>query len=331
MRKNIIFIIMVSLLLNCCTTSMKNIEIGKIFFWLADVQTKQVTDSVIPGKIYLLLAVVRTVEGKDIYNINMNEFTFSDPNETLEIIDNGNVKYIRVRPDSFIFIKKRKCALKAEVPLHKYSEVFFWPIDWDNYTTLDFSPDAKTSADKLSKKKLFLRINNVHIRRKHGKSVDFDCAYYEISNGDGAEKYIILFERNLKFLYAFPATNKVTIKSNGRDGRDGEDGKDGDEDNQDGEDGEDGEDGGDAGSITISYYDNSDVSRFLILKANGGSGGDGGSGGKAYDDGERGEIGINGSRGRDGLIMEYRRDSFIDMFGVTGYPDFDRHLLRFYY
>ena len=333
MRKNTIFIILLALFCSCCTTSLKNIEIRKLFFWLADIETKQIAEAVIPGQIYQLLAAVRTAEGEDIYDVKMNEFSFSSPDQSLAIIHTRYITYVRVRPDSFVFIKEGKCVLRAEVPSHKYAEVVSWPIDWDHYTKLDFSPDTEASADILNEKEITARVTNLGIRRRNGRSVDFDCAYYEIMDGDKARTYIILYERNMKALYALRAAKKITLKSNGRDGRDGEDGEPGEEGEytKDGEDGEDGEDGGNAGNITATYYHDSDIDKFLTLKARGGRGGEGGSGGEGYDDGEAGQTGINGSRGRDGQIKEYRRQSFIDMFDVEGYPEFDRNLLRFYY
>jgi len=57
----------------------------------------------------------------------------------------------------------------------------------------------------------------------------------------------------------------------------------------------------------------------------------GGQGGAGYEDGEAGQKGRQGSSGRDGQINEYREHSFLDMFNVTGYPEFDRQRLRFYF
>jgi hypothetical protein len=331
MKKNIILLIISVLLFTCCATSLKNIDIKKIYFWLADAETRQITKTVIPGKLYILVAVVRAMGGEDFYNLNMNDFSFSSPDQSLRIIKIGSARYVRVRPDSFVFIKNPRVALKADVRANSYTETFFWPIDWKHYTTLDFSPDAEASSAALSDTESASLINDRNLRRKDGKDVDFECAYYEGTHGETVETYIVLYERNLKLLYALQAAKKINVKTNGRDGEDGEDGEKGTKDHKDGKDGKDGKNGGNAGNITITYYTDSDVNRFITLQANGGAGGAGGQGGAGYEDGAAGRKGRQGSSGRDGQVNEYQEHSFLDMFNVTGYPEFDRQRLRFYF
>jgi hypothetical protein len=345
MLKNLLLFLMCTAIFIGCTTSLKDVNIKNISVLFLQEDSKRGVTSVVPGSLYNIAVNVNTVEGDLIDNPDMKAFNFRSPNDTLIIL---NKRSVRVRPQSFVFTDGRLCQLHVEIPSAGYSELFSWPVDWDEYNTLDFTPKPAShfsssdvaalagccgagcglgaalfgGADSDKERKPDHGTHGSHgDHGEDGKNLEFDAAYYSVETETGSRNYILFFERNTNALYALPTDKRIAIIADGGQGEDGDDGTSG-------KYGGDGGDGGDGGNIIINYRSGSDVLRFLKLSVEGGRPGRGGTGGSGSDGGRDGQDGNSGRAGRDGQTTIAERNDFSGMFEAEGYPNFDRALLK---
>jgi hypothetical protein len=352
LMKKLFFLLIIILIFSLlsCPTSLKGVNISNISVYLEYLEysrKKIPVESLIPGNLYRIKITVHTAEGKDITNPALEEFSFASPNNTLSVVED---MYVRVNPNSFIFIDGKRCELKIKAPGNDVVEELSLPIDWDNYDIIDFSgkeefylsrqisePGKAAVADYgmdysfpllvKASKDIEGSDGSDGENGLDGKNVQLQVAYYLFKNQEKTEVFMVLYEQIYKILYAFKADKKITIITNGSDGKRGDDGNYGDGTGNGGNGG-DGGNGGSAGSITIIYHGNSDIINYLRLLAIGGKGGLRGGGGTALGSGMPGNSGRNGAKGRDGQIILFDKDSFNTMFNVEGFPDFDKNNLR---
>ncbi|MBN1696124.1 MAG: hypothetical protein JW881_01310 [Spirochaetales bacterium] len=342
-------IVAMVLLFTGCATSVKNLEIKNFSAHLENIDRNDPVTSLIPGKIYRVRVTVYTADGKEIANPVLKDFTFASHDNSLTVIKNN---YVKVNPNSFMFISGNRCTLQIITPGNDLSEELFFPIDWDGYDTIDFSgyevdpPGQLYDAGTVTAGCLILGCFGVLAvasntkdtapvdgqdgehgeHGKNGETVVIHAAYYNHNPADNAgiaDRYIVIYEQNNNMLFALKADKQITITTNGGDGESGEDGTDGRNKGRGG-DGGDGGNGGDAGNITLIYHGESDILSRFTLTSRGGSAGSGGEAGKSDFYAKRGRDGRPGIDGRDGEIFFVDKDSFSSMFAVTGYPEFNK-------
>jgi hypothetical protein len=320
------------LLYSCMTTSIADMDIQDVEAMLVSGTGQSVT-SVIPGRTYKLKVTITGREGRIIKDpfpgdllLNSTDTTFINFEKTLFDI------YITSTMKTLVFTRSPEFSLTIKVRNNPYYKRVSWPVNWEGFTTLDFSGapgenglDGLDGSDGSSSYGVADGSDGSDGwdggDGKKGMDATVLVLYYSVDGMDikGIRDNTMLFLADIthKSEYLLKKGN-VIIDASGGNGGDG--GKGGDagegteytENNDDmmftrkkGKDGEPGTggsggNGGDGGSIQLLYVQDH-ITDYITVVTNGGNGGKAGENGETADFSvwHRG-IKFDGNPGKDG-------------------------------
>lgn len=318
------------LICNCMTTRIADLEIQDMEAILK-TGPGHTAASVIPGETYELTLTVTDIKGKTINRPSPADLVISSPDTTFTTIETSLFgMYVTGTVHTFVFTDVPGFSLIIKVKSNPYVQTFTWPVNWDEFTTLNFSgtpgnegingqdgrdgvpsygvADGGDGSDGWDGEK-----------GKNGQDVSLLVLYYSIEGMDikGVTDKTMLFIADMtnKQEYLLNRNSIIIDASGGTGGKGGEGGDAGagaeyseyDTENtisrgKDGTPGNGGNggDGGNGGNIHLLYVDDAILDYITVII-------DGGKGGKAGEDGEAASFGtthrgftFDGKPGKDG-------------------------------
>jgi hypothetical protein len=332
--------IVLLLLYNCMTVNIADLDIRDARVSLKS-NTGEMATSLVPGETYTLHVTIEDMTGKMIDRPSASDLIFSSPDNTITTIEKSvfGIK-ADTTENSLVFTRLPGFLLTLEVVDNPYSQTYSWPVNWDEYDTLDYSGapgstgnDGRDGRDGSPTAGLADGGDGTDgwdgDHGKDGKDAVILVLYYTIDGieikGIADKTMLLLVDMTNKNEYLFKK-QLITINASGGNGGDGGKGGDAGEGaeymeseydtftkttdvtREEGEDGKPGAggsggNGGDGGDITLSYVQE-DILDYIIVTNIGGRGGEEGEDGDTPDfsAGSRG-IKFDGNHGEDGEVI----------------------------